>query len=44
MIAYYDDGQRLALVHQYLRPAGTLGATGLPDPKELLVEGFVWFV
>jgi hypothetical protein len=25
----------MAIVHQYLRPDGTLGASGLPDPKWL---------
>ncbi len=29
-------GKLVALVHQYLRPDGTLGASGLPDPKRLL--------
>ena len=41
MVAYLDaTGQRIALVHQYLRPDGTLGGSGRPDPK-LLVEGGV---
>ena len=29
----------IAVVHQYLRQDGTLGAGGLPDPKRLLAEG-----
>lgn len=37
IIAYYDDrGNRVALVHQYLRPDGTLGLSGRPDPKKLV--------
>jgi len=43
MIAYYEGSERVALAHRYLRPDGTIGATGLPDPKELLVEGELWF-
>jgi hypothetical protein len=33
---YYMQGQTLvAIVHQYLRPDGKLGGSGLPDPKWL---------
>lgn len=40
IIAYLTpQGQRVAVVHQYLRPDGTLGASGRPDPKTLLVSG-----
>jgi hypothetical protein len=40
-IVYYYDGQQkpVAIVHQYLRPDGTLGASGLPDPKRLFLDG-----
>ena len=39
ILAYFDTaGQRLAIVHQYLRPDGTIGGSGRPDPK-LLFEG-----
>jgi len=32
----YLQGQRqMAVCHRYLRPDGTLGASGLPDPKWL---------
>ncbi len=42
LITYFDaDGRRVAIVHQYLRRDGTLGASGLPDPKWLLHEGEV---
>jgi len=30
-----SDDLMVAIVHQYLRPDGTLGASGLPDPKWL---------
>src|SRR5271169_2032607 len=41
---FYIDAtnQEIARVHQYLRPDGTLGASGLPDPK-MLVEGNVMY-
>jgi hypothetical protein len=45
MIAYFDgDGQRVAVVHQYLRTDGTLGASGRPDPKRLLEGGVLYAV
>jgi hypothetical protein len=37
VIAYINaNGEQIALVHQYLKPDGTLGGSGKPDPKELL--------
>jgi hypothetical protein len=37
MISYVDkDENEVARVHQYLRPDGTIGASGKPDPKRLL--------
>lgn len=44
MVAYFEGSQKVALVHQVALPDGSLGASGLPDPKELLVEDTVWFV
>ena len=42
-IAYLDqNGKKIVEVHQYLQPDGTLGASGLPDPKELLHNGIVY--
>ncbi len=42
LVTYFDaDGERVAIVHQYLRQDGTLGASGLPDPKWLLHGGEV---
>jgi hypothetical protein len=35
-VEYYDrSGRRLAIAVQYVRPDGSLGASGLPDPKWL---------
>jgi hypothetical protein len=31
--------EKTAVVHRYLRPDGTLGASGLPDPKMVLHNG-----
>jgi hypothetical protein len=43
ILAYLDsDGRKVALVHQYLRPDGTLGGSGRPDPKPLLHEGALY--
>jgi hypothetical protein len=41
MIAYRErkSGDQLASAHRYLRPDGTLGASGKPDPKSLMVNG-----
>jgi len=42
-IRYADsNGQWVAVVHQYLRPDGTLGATGKPDPKRLRVGNTIF--
>jgi hypothetical protein len=39
-IHYFDRTslQRMAIVHQYLQPDGTIGASGKPDPKYLMGE------
>lgn len=35
-VEYLDpSGERLVLVHQYLRPDGSIGGSGKPDPKWL---------
>lgn len=39
IVNYYDKaGNRIAVVHQYERPDGTLGASGKPDPKRIWLE------
>lgn len=43
ILAYFDPGGvKVALVHQYLRPDGSLGASGRPDPKKLLLDGVLY--
>ncbi len=40
IVAYSDRiGRRVAVVHQYLRPDGTVGGSGRPDPKMLVEDG-----
>lgn len=43
MIAYLDAaGNEVARVHQYLLPDGTIGLSGKPDLKALLVDGVLY--
>lgn len=42
-VEYIDGDLKVAVVHQYRRSDGTLGASGSPDPKWLLI-GDVIFV
>lgn len=41
LLHIYDvaDNAKVAIMHQYLRPDGTIGASGRPDPKMLVVDG-----
>ena len=32
------DGQKLALFHQYLLPDGSIGGSGRPDPKRMILD------
>jgi len=42
LVRYADQhGKTVALVHQYLRQDGSLGASGKPDPKLLIDVGEV---
>jgi hypothetical protein len=42
-VVYMDERWRfLARVHQYRKPNGTLGGSGRPDPKVLVVDGETW--
>src|SRR5208337_1644625 len=43
-VSYIDPttGQEVARAHRYLRPDGMLGASGLPDPKRVFLNG-VWY-
>lgn len=39
IVIYYDRQRNpVAIVHQYLRPDGTLGGSGKPDPKRLILK------
>jgi hypothetical protein len=45
ILVYYErDGTKVAVVHQYLRPDGALGASGMPDPKLIVDEGTVYLL
>ena len=45
VIRYLDGkGQWVVEVHQYLRPNGTLGGSGKPDPKRLRIGDTVYIV
>lgn len=45
MLVYLDSsGRAVALAHEYLRPDGSIGASGLRDPKWLRFRGAVWMV
>jgi hypothetical protein len=35
ILVYYLGDSPVAIVHQYLRPDGSIGASGRPDPKWL---------
>ena len=37
------DGQKNVLVHQYLLPDGTIGGSGRPDPKRMILDDEVIF-
>jgi hypothetical protein len=42
-VSYFDaTNQELARVHQYIRPQGQVGASGLPDPKRLFENGILY--
>lgn len=39
VLEYWDGDLRVAVVFQYLRPNGTLGGSGKPDPKLVRRDG-----
>jgi hypothetical protein len=44
VIQYYNAvGERVLTTHHFLKPDGTLGGRGKIDPKELLVDGIMYF-
>jgi hypothetical protein len=43
IIAYFDEqGRQVAIIHQYVRTDGSLGASGRPDPKKLYHKGVLY--
>lgn len=45
LVDYYDhDYVRVARVHQYRLPDGSIGGSGRPDPKLLLHEGMLYIL
>ncbi|MBI3968827.1 MAG: hypothetical protein HY329_24585 [Chloroflexi bacterium] len=42
MLIYLEKGRPVAEVHQYVRPDGTLGASGMPDPKRVVWNGVLY--
>ena len=42
ILVYYDQyGDEIAMVHQYVRRDGSIGASGKPDPKKLFLPNRV---
>ena len=46
ILTYFDaQGNKVAVLHQYLRTDGTIGGRGRkPDPKKLLIGDTVYYV
>ena len=43
MVSYVNElRHRIIMVHIYLRPDGSIGASGQPDPKWLFEDGVVY--
>lgn len=42
MVAYVVETMELARAHRYLRPDGSLGASGRPDPKLVFKDGALY--
>jgi hypothetical protein len=43
MVSYRDkNNQEIARVHQFLRPDGSIAASGMPDPKRLMEGGVLY--
>ncbi len=42
-VSYRDaDGKEIARIHQFIRPDGSIAASGKPDPKRLLEGGILY--
>jgi hypothetical protein len=45
IVRYFTPTQeRVAVVHQYLRPDGTIGGSGRPDPKAISTGGVLYIL
>ncbi len=45
VVAYLDrSGKQVCIVHRYLRPDGSLGGSGRPDPKKILKDGVIYVI
>jgi len=45
ILSFWDSkGNMVAVCHQYRRPDGTIGASGSPDPKRIMIGGTIFFV
>jgi hypothetical protein len=43
MLSYRNEnGDEMARVHQYVRPDGSIAASGRPDPKRLVQDGILY--
>lgn len=43
LVYYYEkELTQVAIVHQYVLPDGSIGASGLPDPKWVYWEGLIY--
>jgi hypothetical protein len=43
MVSYRDkENNEISRVHQFVRPDGSLAASGRPDPKRLLIDGILY--
>ncbi len=39
IISYVYEGTEIARAHSYLRPDGSIGGSGKPDPKLVVADG-----
>jgi hypothetical protein len=46
IVSYYDPGtgREVARVHQYINRRGELGGSGRPDPKQVLIDGVLYWL
>ena len=43
LVVYRDrEGDEVATIHRYLKTDGSLGASGLPDPKRIFKDGYLY--